>query len=370
MASFPGLDWSVPGWDFAVGCPADPDALADPATIPTSGAAVIRSGQKIRLVQAGATLDGYDLRHGGVDEWHVVVEADDCTVKNCYVTDNAQVLIDQLEGVSGLVVEDCTFDGLKEDWSPFGGPNPYVQGRDGAITVRRCLFIDLQEDAIRAHGGGLIEDNCIIGSGWQTGGHCDAIHCGAGGGLIIRHNFVDWTIQDGAPAEPNNAVRIVSEFGAIDDVLVEENLLIGSATYLFEVGIKDATPITNVVIQNNLLLPLGLGELYPQNQPEDLEWTGNTAPPMPRGWFVAGYDIDTSRPFTPRYCTMQDHHDEIAGDSGAWAEAEIAGDQALVKVCASFETLAALPFERVSADVAAEAEPLYTTIEAVDGAVP
>lgn len=368
-AAFPGLAWSVPGWDFVVGCPADPDTLADPSTIPTSAAAVIRTGQKIRLVSAGAVLDGYDLRHHGVDEWHVSVEADNCTVRNCYVTDNAEVLVDQLEGVSGLIVEDCTFDGLKEDWSPSNGPNPYVQGRDGFITVRRCVFIDLQEDAIRAHGGGLVENNYIAGSGWQTGGHCDAIHCGAVGGLIIRHNYVDWTVQDGAPAETNNAIRIVSEFGAIDDVLVEENVLVGSATYLFEVGVKSGTPITNVIVQNNRLLTLGLGELYPNDQPADLVYSGNVVLPTPRRWFRVGYGTDSSRPFSPRYCEMDDHTATILADEGDWAEAEIAGDEALAKVRASWATIHDLPFTPLAVDQLADFTPLHKTVGDVDAVV-
>lgn len=369
MASFPGLSWQVPGWDFQVGFTGDPENLLDPATIPTSGASVIRSGQLIRMVGEGAVLDGYDLQHHGVAEWHIQVEANNCTVKNCLVTDNAQVLIDQLEGVSGLTVEDCTFNGGKADWSPFNPPNPYVQGRDGFITVRRCHFYDLQEDAIRAHGGGLIEYNHIAGSGWQTGGHCDAIHCGAGGGLIIRFNYIDWTLQDGAPAETNNAIRIVSEFGAIDDVLVEENILIGSATYLFEVGIKNATPITNVVIRNNYLLPLGLGELYPNGQPSDLTWTNNNAPPDPRGWYLVDYGIDTARPFEPRYCLVQDNASEIAADSGAWLEAEVAGDQALVKIRAGWETLHGFGYERVTVDQLTNWTPLHKTVEDVDAVV-
>lgn len=369
MASFPGLDWSVPGWDIAVGYTGDLDDLSDPSTIPTSGAAVIRSGQKIRLVEAGAVLDGYDLRHHGTAEWHVTVEADGCTVSNCYVTGNALVLVDQLEGVSGLTVEDCTFDGLKEDWGAAKGPNPYVLGRDGAITVRRCRFVDLQQDAIAAHGGGLVEDCYIAGTGWQTGGHCDAIHCGARGGLIVRRNFIDWSVQEGAPAEPNNAVRIVSEFGAIDDVLVEDNLIVGSGSYTFEVGVKEGRAATKVRVINNRLIVQGLGALYPTGRPADLTYSGNAEAPLPRGWFRVGYKTDESRPFKPRYCAMQDHAETIAADGGAWSEAEIAGGEALVKVRASWATLSGLPFERVAVDELDRWAPEARTVADVDAAV-
>jgi hypothetical protein len=61
---------------------------------------------------------------------------------------------------------------------------------------------------------------------------------------------------------------------------------------------------------------------------------------MPVGWFIAPYKRrDPSPGEIGRYCAMDDFTAQIVADGGAWAETEILGNAALVKVRAAAGTL-------------------------------
>jgi hypothetical protein len=61
---------------------------------------------------------------------------------------------------------------------------------------------------------------------------------------------------------------------------------------------------------------------------------------MPIAWFICPYKRDFSNPeVVARYCAMDDFTPQILADGGAWAESEILGDAAIVKVRASAATL-------------------------------
>ena len=61
---------------------------------------------------------------------------------------------------------------------------------------------------------------------------------------------------------------------------------------------------------------------------------------MAVGWFIAPYArVLENRPHPSRYCVMDDYTAQIRTDGGAWAETEVLGDRAIVKVRASDATL-------------------------------
>lgn len=77
---------------------------------------------------------------------------------------------------------------------------------------------------------------------------------------------------------------------------------------------------------------------------------------MAVAWFVCPYRT-RPRPHgqgVVRYCAMDDHTPAIHGNGGWWAETEILGDRALVKVRAPENVMAGLMldgFERLAADL-------------------
>lgn len=63
---------------------------------------------------------------------------------------------------------------------------------------------------------------------------------------------------------------------------------------------------------------------------------------MAVGLFLAPYKRLAAAAFPSRYCAMDDFTAAILADGGVWSEAEILGNQAIVKVRASAATLASI----------------------------
>jgi hypothetical protein len=68
---------------------------------------------------------------------------------------------------------------------------------------------------------------------------------------------------------------------------------------------------------------------------------------MPIAWFICPYKRREGWPglVPARYCAMDDFTPQIIVDKGAWAESEVLGDRAVVKVRASDATLAVIEAE-------------------------
>lgn len=76
---------------------------------------------------------------------------------------------------------------------------------------------------------------------------------------------------------------------------------------------------------------------------------------MAIGWFIVPYARNDRPGFLPgRICTMNDYNDAIMGNGGWWAETEILGNRAIVKVRAPIVVLEALNsapgFKRIPKD--------------------
>ena len=77
---------------------------------------------------------------------------------------------------------------------------------------------------------------------------------------------------------------------------------------------------------------------------------------MAIGWFITRYRQKPGGPFGRpiRYCAMDDFTSQISADGGAWAESEVLGGYAVVKVRASEATLSDIAkdddFRRVPVD--------------------
>ena len=63
---------------------------------------------------------------------------------------------------------------------------------------------------------------------------------------------------------------------------------------------------------------------------------------MPIGWFIVPYKRRIGHPRPIRYCAIDDESSQIHSDGGEWAEVEVLGDQAVVKVRASAATFVSL----------------------------
>lgn len=73
---------------------------------------------------------------------------------------------------------------------------------------------------------------------------------------------------------------------------------------------------------------------------------------MPITWYIVPYKRNPNIPLVARYCAMDDYTIEIKASGGNWAETEISGNRAIVKVRASAAILTTLNgvFKRLPKD--------------------
>lgn len=84
---------------------------------------------------------------------------------------------------------------------------------------------------------------------------------------------------------------------------------------------------------------------------------------MPVTWFFAPYETVVAH-LPARKCAMDDFTPQITADGGGWSEAEVLGDQAVVKLNASTATIQAVVadgrFQRIPAAIRLLDDPLST----------
>lgn len=199
----------------------DPGALTDytgPSTI--SGGTVVIENKR---VTSRLTIEGGDvtIRNSSFafDDWY-----------HLYVTGGT------------VVVEHSEFDGM----------NTTTHGDDiGAtgdnLTVRSSRFVRLV-NGMRLGNNSVAEGNTISEPNTAYGpAHTDGIEVYSGSHVVIRGNTIDIT---GGRGE-TGCVNIATDFGNIDDVLVEDNDFTGG-TYSLYVRLQgEGESVTNVQILSN-----------------------------------------------------------------------------------------------------------------------
>ncbi len=250
-----------------------PLALLRPASsLPTTGGIAYNpTTKRIRITQHDAGLDNIDLRGA----W-VTVEANNVTIRNCLadVAATPFYVIDQYAVGSGLIVEDCDFDGLKAN----NITAAFVTGRNGFVTVRRNYMHDAPSDMVKISSG-VVTGNFFARAGYTSGAHADAIQSGGPGPLSITDNYFDWrapTDLDGG-AGTNSAVIVQPGGLSVDDLLIDRNVAFGGSS-TFNVAPQSGAPyvITNARITNNRFAFWTFYALYPVNVPPTLVFSGNT----------------------------------------------------------------------------------------------
>jgi hypothetical protein len=170
------------------------------------------------------------------------VYANNVTIRNCRVTTpNNWIQVWTAPGITGLIVEDCEFDGASAC-----GIGPGVC--PGAI-VRRCNIHDVENGLSLGAGQNnvLVRDNYIhdLTGPVSPEPHFDGIQMeGDISGLQVIHNT--FSIPD-----DTGAVNIANNSGPTDDILVDDNLMEGGTYTVYVDDQFGPDPITNVTVSNN-----------------------------------------------------------------------------------------------------------------------
>jgi hypothetical protein len=215
----------------------------------------------------------------------VIVTAHNVTIQRCRIvisnTANSAGINDN--GGNGTIVQDCEIAGSdaganRLDSSIYAGPGITFQ-RNNVYNCRCGL------------GGseGTWIDNYVHDFGYISGDHTNGfIASKSTGALLIRHNTILNQIAQ------TDAVALFQDFGPINDVQIDNNLLAGGGYTIYGGGNGSGSGSSNVRITNNkistMFYPTG-GYYGPEAYFDTLSpgnvWSGNT-------WYESGAPINVN----------------------------------------------------------------------------
>jgi hypothetical protein len=187
------------------------------------------------ITKAGAVVSGLDILGT------VQINAPNVTLKNCKVTAANWSVVKIATGVTGTVVQNCEINGRGSS------------GADGSCGINgEGTFLNNNiynvENGINVTGSSSIQGNYIHGLLAPGSPHYDGIQIDGGvSNVNINHNTI---INDHGQV---SAVMIDNGFGAISNIVVENNRLIGGGFTVYSDGqFRDAV-ISGVAFINNRL---------------------------------------------------------------------------------------------------------------------
>jgi hypothetical protein len=257
-----GNDGSVIAFDAAgakiVGppllAPAPPSSSGGP-TGPSNRAALQATGS-LTITTDGAVVENVDVNG------EIRVAAANVTIRNFRANN---------------VVHECCGGLVLEDGEIHGEQDPFADGVTGSNYTVRRLDIHNVVDAFKAGTNTIIENSWIhdlnfvnFGDGSWT--HNDGVQIMGGSNIVIRNNVFERN-------RGNAAIFIDPDFGVIDDVVVENNILGGGGFTLYSVPSPKAPQFgvpSNVRIRNNVFIEEHLFDYATATPGSGWVWEGNT----------------------------------------------------------------------------------------------
>jgi hypothetical protein len=189
----------------------------------------------IVITKAGTVISGLDI-HGTV-----YINAANVTVENCMITSGNWAVVQIQSGVTGAVVQNCTINGTGS--APDGTGN---QGIMGQGTFVGNNIYNVENGIVVSGNNTVIQGNYIHDLHAGGSPHYDNIQIDGGvSNIQISHNTLvnqwDWT----------STVMVDNDFGAISNVSVDNNLLVGGGYTVYSDANGGSAPITGVSFTNN-----------------------------------------------------------------------------------------------------------------------
>jgi Peptidase M10 serralysin C terminal len=235
----------LPGIDTPAGnqlTPSNLKPLSSITTVHNSSFWYDPTGNAVR-VGPGVVLNGYNFGSATVE-----IEGNNVTVENCtFSNTSGSFSLQQDAGYSGAIVSHDSFIGSASSKGGFiGSPQ--------SIAVTNSSFIGASGDAIDL-GGGTVSNNYLDGGGLSGSAHSDAIWVTNNvAPVTINNNLIDWTsnITSGT-GSANDAIRITTEIGPVNNVTVSNNFLLGGIVTI-DAGNKGTKgTFSNINIDNNYI---------------------------------------------------------------------------------------------------------------------
>ena len=203
------------------------------------GVTLTPSGDLV-ITKAGTVISGLNI------QGTVTIEAANVTLENCTVTSAAFMVVNIAAGVTGAVVQNCEINGV-------GSGNAGSCGINGQGTFIGNNIYNV-ENGINVTGSSVIENNYIHGLQASGSPHYDGIQIDGGvSNITISHNTV---VNDNGSV---SAIMIDNYWGAVSNISVDNNLLVGGGFTVYDDGHFNSNPITGVSFTNNHMGSGGYG---------------------------------------------------------------------------------------------------------------
>jgi hypothetical protein len=186
----------------------------------------------------GAVISGLDI-HGTV-----TINAPNVTLVNCKVTAASFYVVNI--AATGATVQNCTIDGV-------GTGNDGSIGINGSGTFLNNNIYNV-ENGFGVGSNSVIRDNYVHNLRASGAPHYDGIQIDGGvSNVVIEHNTIINTYNQ------TSAVMIDNWAGAISNITVNNNLLVGGGYTIYVDGHFNSNPISGVTITNNHMGSGGFG---------------------------------------------------------------------------------------------------------------
>jgi hypothetical protein len=206
----------------------------------------------LTITVAGTVVSGLDIRGG------VVINANNVTIEMSRIAANAWAVVKIDPHQTGIVVKDCTLDGLGAD--PDGNGNQGIMGQ-GAFL--RNNISNVENGIVLTGNNSVIEGNFIHDLNAGGAPHYDGVQIDGGiADAVIRRNTI--INLHGAAG----AIMIDNEFGPVSNIVIEGNILAGGSYTIYSDGKFNDNPISGISITNNHIGPGQYGPLlFRKNRP-------------------------------------------------------------------------------------------------------
>lgn len=205
-----------------------------------AGVALKRHDGNLVIDKSGTTISGLDIRGT------VTIKVPDVTLKDSRITSPSFYTINITGPGAGVIIQDCTIDGTgtgNEGSIAINGPGTFL--RNDIFNV---------ENGFAAGSDTLIQDNYVHDLLASGAPHYDGIQIDGGQrNVIIRHNTIINSHNQ------TSAVMIDNWAGAVSNIIVDNNLLVGGGYTIYVDAQFNNNPITGVVITNNRMGSGGFG---------------------------------------------------------------------------------------------------------------
>lgn len=205
-----------------------------------AGVTLKRHDGNLAIDKSGTTISGLDIRGT------VTIKAPNVTLKDSRITSPSFYTINITGPGTGVTIRDCTIDGT-------GTGNEGSIAINGTGTFLRNNIFNV-ENGFAAGSDTLIQDNYVHDLLASGAPHYDGIQIDGGQrNVVIRHNTIINSHNQ------TSAVMIDNWAGAVSNIVVDNNLLVGGGYTIYVDAQFNNNPITGVVITNNRMGSGGFG---------------------------------------------------------------------------------------------------------------